>query len=125
MTDNMNDDDRRLRDALRQGQREAEVGRVPGFDAVWAAAEAAALQKRQRVSAAGGVAAVVALAAIVVVSQMRPAENTWQFVDPDEFVNSTSWVAPSDVLLPEHQFDIYRDIPVLIESTGSEEGALL
>ena len=125
MNNDMTDSERRLRDALRQGQSEAEAGRVPDFDTTWAAAEAAAQRGRRRITALGSLAAALALVAVVVVSQMRPAETDWQFVDPDEFANSTSWVAPSDVLLPEHQFDIYRDIPVLIESTGSEEGALL
>ena len=125
MNNEMRDNDRKLRDAVRQGHSEAETGRIPSFDATWAAAEAAALQRRRRVTSLGSAAAVIALVAVVVVSQMRPAETDWQFVDPDEFANSTSWVAPSDVLLPEHRFDIYRDIPVLIESTVSEEGALL
>lgn len=125
MNNDMTDSERRLRDAMRQGQSEAEAGRVPDFDTTWAAAAAAAQRGRRRITALGSLAAAVALVAVVVVSQMRPAETDWQFVDPDEFADSTSWVAPSDVLLPEHRFDIYGDIPVLIESTGSEEGALL
>lgn len=125
MNNDMTDSERRLRDALRQGQSEAEAGRVPDFDTTWAVAEEKAQRGRRRITALGSLAAALALVAVVVVSQMRPAETDWQFVDPDEFASSTSWVAPSDVLLPEHQFDIYRDIPVLIESTGSEEGALL
>jgi hypothetical protein len=43
----------------------------------------------------------------------------------DALMNSTTWTAPSDVLMPDHQFDIYRDIPVLDQSTISEEGTLL
>ena len=125
MNNDMTDSERRLRDAMRQGQSEAEAGRVPDFDTTWAAAEAASQRGRRRITALGSLAAALALVAVVVVSQMRPTETDWQFVNPDEFANSTSWVAPSDVLLPEHRFDIYRDIPVLIESTGSEEGALL
>ena len=125
MNNEISENDRRLRDALRQGQREAGAGRVPDFDTTWAAAEAAAQRGRRRMAAMGSLAAALGLLAVIVVSQMRPTEIDWQFVDPDEFANSTSWVAPSDVLLPEHQFDIYRDIPVLIESTGNEEGALL
>ena len=125
MNNEMTDFERRLRDALQQGHSEAEAGRVPSFDTTWAAAQAAAQQRRRPVTVLGGLAAALALVAVVVFSQMRPAETDWQFVDPDEFANSTSWAAPSDVLLPEHRFDIYRDIPVLIESTGNEEGALL
>lgn len=125
MNNDMTDSERRLRDAMRQGQSEAEAGRVPDFDTTWAAAQAAAPQRGRRLASIGSLAAAVALVAIVLVARTGPAERDWQFVDPDEFANSTSWSAPSDVLLPEHQFDIYRDIPVLIESTGNEEGALL
>jgi len=125
MTDNDTDLERTLRDALPPGQAEAEAGRVPGFDAVWTAAEARLSRQRRRMTAMGGIAAGVAVVAVLVISQLQPAERDWQYVDPDEFASSTSWAAPSDVLLPERQFDIYGEIPVLIESTGTSEGALL
>lgn len=117
--------ERRLQAALQRGHAEAEAGCTPEFDDVFAAAEATAARRRGRVMAVGGVAAAVALVAIAVVMQLQPVEQDWQFVDPDEFASSTSWSAPSDVLLPEHRFDIYGEIPVLIESTGTSEGALL
>jgi hypothetical protein len=107
--------------ALREAQRAAEGGRVPDFDAVWAAAEEQA-GKRHRPWAFAGVAAAV-VAAIVWFAQ--PDEQAWQYIDPDDLASGTSWVAPSDVLLPERQFDIFKEIPVLIESTGTNEGALL
>ncbi|RZV34044.1 MAG: hypothetical protein EX272_13610 [Chromatiales bacterium] len=125
MTDKNSDIERRLRDALPPGQAEAEAGRVPDFDAVWAAAESNVSRRRRRMTAIGGVAAGVAIIAVVIFGQLQPAERDWQFVDPDEIASSTSWAAPSDVLLPKHQFDIYGEIPVLIESTGTSEGALL
>ena len=117
--------ERRLRAAMQQGQAEAEAARTPEFGDVFAAAEATAGRRRGRVMAVGGVAAALALFAIAVVLQLQPVEQDWQFVDPDDFASSTSWSAPSDVLLPEHRFDIYGEIPVLIESTESSEGALL
>jgi hypothetical protein len=107
--------------ALRKAQRAAEAGRVPDFDTVWAAAESRA-RARRRPWALGGVAAAV-VAAIVWFAQ--PDEQAWQYIDPDDLASSTSWVAPSDVLLPERQFDIFKEIPVLIESTSTIEGALL
>ena len=125
MTDNDTDLERTMRDALPQGLAEAEAGPVPGFDAVWAAAEARVSRQRRRMTAIGGIAAGVAVVAVLVISQLQPTERDWHYVDPDEFASSTSWAAPSDVLLPEHQFDIYGEIPVLIESTGTSEGALL
>ena len=73
----------------------------------------------RRVAAAGFVAAgLVAMLAI----DLTPQPN---FISEDELLGSTSWSAPSDVLLPNHQFDIYQDLPELLESTKSTEGALL
>ena len=40
-------------------------------------------------------------------------------------LDSTNWVAPSDALLPEHEFDIFEELPRPMESTDSAEGALL
>ena len=34
-----------------------------------------------------------------------------------ELMDSTYWSAPSDVLLPDREFDIYQDLPELFEST--------
>ena len=121
----MTDIDKQLQDALRNGQAKVEAGRTPDFETVWARAESAIVQRRRRARAVGGIAAAVALVAVVFASQLRQAEQEWQFVDPDEFASSTSWVAPSDVLLPKHRFDIYGEIPVLIESTDEDRGTLL
>ena len=110
-----------IKHALRQAQRAAEAGRVSEFDTVWAAAEEQA-GKRRRPWALAAVAAAV-VAGIVWIAQ--PEEQAWQYVDPDDLASSTSWVAPSDVLLPQRQFDIFKEIPVLIESTSTIEGALL
>jgi hypothetical protein len=110
-----------IKQALRQAQRAAEAGRLPEFDTVWAAAEMQARERRRPWAFAGLAAAVIA--GIVWIAQ--PEERAWQYVDPDELASSTSWVAPSDVLLPERQFDIFKEIPVLIESTSTTEGALL
>lgn len=115
----------RLRDTLPQQQRDMEAGRVPEFDSVWADAEARVAERRRRDRAIGGLAAAAVLAAVIGLGLMRPAEQEWQYVNPDDFESSTSWVAPSDVLLPEHRFDIFGEIPVLIESTVTDEGALL
>ena len=121
----MTDIDNDLRDVLRNRPDNTGAGEVPGFDDVWARAESTVAQRRLRTRAVGGIAAAAALVAIVFVSQLRPTEQEWQFVDPDEFASSTSWVAPSDILLPKHQFDIYGEIPVLIKSTERDGGTLL
>ena len=124
MTSTMNETNRTLRSQLQQAQQEAEQDRVPDFDTVWVAAEKrAATGSKQGWMAAGAVAAAIIV--MITVGLQRPAEQDWQYVNPDEFESSTSWVAPSDVLLPEHRVDIFREIPVLIESTRKKEGALL
>ena len=120
----MTNSDKTLSDLLKQGLNEVEQGRTPGFDAAWTAAETRASARRSRNWMAGG-ALVAAVAVALTVGLLRPAEQDWEFVSPDVFESGTSWVAPSDVLMPEHQFDIFNDIPVLIESTKTEEGALL
>jgi len=120
----MTDSDNTIRHALQAEQVRREAARVPAFEAAFAAAEvrAARLVRRRRIAI--GIAAAAAFVAIAA-SLLLPGGADWQYVDPDDLATSTTWVAPSDVLLPEHAIDIYRDIPVLIESTDSNGGALL
>ena len=121
----MTDFEKQTQAVLKQGHGEAEAGHVPDFESVWTGAEEKVARRRRRVRVVGGMAAAAALVAVVVIGQLRPVEQDWQFIDPNEIAGSTSWTAPSDILLPTHQFDIYRDIPVLIESTGENGGTLL
>ena len=121
----MTDTDNTPRAMLRDAQQQAEAGRTSDFDTVWARAESTIVQRRRRTRFMSGIAAAAALVAVIIVSQLRSSEPEWQFVDLDELSGHTSWVAPSDVLLPKHQFDIYGDIPVLIESTDRDGETLL
>ncbi len=116
--------DKALQNGLRRAQQEAERGRTPDFDTVWAAAEKRAITGRKQGWMVASAAAATIIA-VITVGLLRPAEREWRYVNPGEFESSTSWIAPSDVLLPDHRVDIYREIPVLIESTKTEEGALL
>ena len=120
----MTDLDTALRVALRDAQANAEKSDAPEFDRVWAAANARArtVQRRRRVLFGSAVAATVAAIAF---GLLVPRGVELQFVDEDELLGTTSWSAPSDGLLPEHRFDIYQEIPVLIESTETYGGALL
>ena len=120
----MTDSDTRLEDALRDAHAHAEGDAAPDFSHVWAAASArvAAVRHRRRLLAASGaVAAVLAIA----FGLRTPSEDEWRYIDADELLQTTGWSAPSDSLLPDREFDIYRDIPVLIESTDNYGGALL
>jgi len=115
----MNDQD--LASAVRHSAPDVTA---PAFDKVWADAETRHRESRRRYAWLASAAA--ALAAIVVVLNIgAEPENTINFIELAELMESTSWVAPSDVLLPEHQIDLYQDLPTLIESTKPVEGALL
>lgn len=120
----MTDSDTRLGSALRDAQAHAEGDAAPDFSRVWDAARARAAADRNRrrlLAASGAVAAVLA----IVVGLPTPSEDEWRYIDADELLQTTGWSAPSDSLLPDREFDIYRDIPVLIESTDNYGGALL
>lgn len=115
----------RIRQALKAAYRSAER-KPPAFDDMWAAAETRQLRSRRRRRAAGGVAAAAAL--IVITIGLWPGHRAVvsdEFLIADALMNSTSWSAPSDSLMPQHQFDIYQGIPLLDESTISQEGSLL
>lgn len=120
----MTDSDTKLRHALREAQERAESGDVPAFDRVWAAAtvRARTVRSRRRAIVGSATAAAVAVFAFVL---LMPRGVELQFVDEAELLGTTSWSAPSDSLLPERRFDIYQEIPVLIESTETYGGALL
>ena len=101
-----------------------EAGRAPDFGGVFAAAEEQVTKARRRRKYAGGVVAAAALLAVVA-QLTSPPQPDWQYVDPALFASSTSWDAPSDVLLPEHRIDLYEEIPVFIEGTKIDGGSLL
>ena len=120
----MNEDD--IRKSLKPAYEEAQPRKAPSFDTVWANAEAEYGQSRGRYRVIGGVAAAIAVLGIAAglwsTQQTEPGDD---YLIADVLMNSTMWSAPSDSLMPEHQFDIYQDIPVLLESTGTNGGALL
>lgn len=121
----MNNDDQVLRATLQEAQTQAD-GPVPEFDRVFAAAERT-VRDRYRVRFAG--AAAVAAIALLAIGLLPAEKDEFTYVDMEALVATTYWTAPSDSLLPEHQFDIYREVPRLFESTGvsteSDAGALL
>ena len=119
----MRDTDDTLRDQIRRAWRRNSSDSGPPFDRVMRAAEAqrAATLRRRRWSAAA--AALVTVA--VIVSYLQAPRQEVHYIEVAELLDSTYWTAPSDVLLPQKEFDIYRDMPVLFESTEPAEGALL
>ena len=121
----MNNNDRILRTTLQKAQRQAD-GPVPEFDRVFAAAQRT-LRDRRRLQFAA--AAAVAAIALLAIGLLPTEKDEFTYVDVEALVATTYWSAPSDFLLPEHQFDIYREVPRLFESmdvsTESDAGALL
>jgi len=121
----MNNEDQAFRTAMQRAQQQAD-GRAPQFDRVFAAAERT-VRDRRRVQFAA--AAAVAAIALLVIGLLPAEKDEFTYVDVEVLMATTYWSAPSDSLLPEHQFDIYRELPRLFESTGvstkSDTGALL
>ena len=94
---------------------------APPFDRVFDAAEQQLRRSRRRNRwYAGAVAAAVVTAAVIGFRTSEP-----DYIQVDDLMATTQWTAPSDVLLPTREFDIYQELPVLLESTKPAEGALL
>jgi len=117
----MTDEERELATALRRSA--AEIEQAPPFGRVFANAERdyEASRRRGYTWFAAAAAAVAVLAVVLYVD--APVEP--EYIHIADLLETTSWTAPSDVLLPTHEFDIYQELPVLMESTEPVEGALL
>ena len=120
----MSDND--IKELLKDTHGAIQRSEPPAFDKVWAAAESQHLKERRRYVTFSGMAAAVAMVAIVAgLWSSQEAETSDDYLIADSLLNTTQWSAPSDALMPTHQFDIYREIPFLMESTDLEEGTLL
>ena len=107
--------DEALRQRVRQAWQRAGSDDAPAFDEVWRRAEERFATSRRRYARVAAIA--VALGVIAVVFSTRSTVEEPQYIEIAELLNSTYWAAPSDVLLPQHEFDIYQDLPELFEST--------
>ena len=112
-----------LRNAVKDAFAGAEGHQRPSFEKVWQEAERRNAASRQSYRWFAGAAATAA-AIVVALYLQTPAEQD-PYIEVAELLDSTYWSAPSDVLLPDREFDIYQDLPVLFESTEPAEGALL
>jgi len=118
--------DKNTREQLQKALAIAHAEQTPPFADVWAAAERRHEVSRKRYAGFAGIAAAIAIAVSAVgLWSANEAEMADEFLIADALMNSTQWSAPSDWLMPEHRFDIYQEIPLLIESTESQEGSLL
>ena len=119
----MNDDE--LGQWLKTAYRKAE-GNPPSFAATVAGADEAMKRRRRRSGGLAGLAA--ALAAVALIVSLRPDAPDMpsnEYLIADALLNSTTWSAPSDSLMPAHQFDIYREVLLPVPSTNLREGSLL
>ena len=114
--------DKELRDAVTRSFGQVEQGSAPSFEKVWAAAETQVAASRRRY-VGFAVAATLAVVAIALTIQSPPEEPP--YIEAADLLGSTTWSAPSDVLLPKKSFDIYQEMPALFESTDLAGGTLL
>lgn len=124
MNEAMHDNDQRMAQKCRHAM--PPVGDVPDFDAVFAGAERRCRRRRQRrmrygVAAAAG--ALVLTTFLLVDRDAQPPRG--DYVEVADLMNSTQWTAPSDVLLPRHEIDLYKELPAIPASTKPAQGALL
>ena len=130
----MNDEELKLQ--LRRAYRSSDTA-PPDFDLVWDAAEAQAHRRVPYRAIAAGIAAI-AVVALIGLNQWPDSvtdadsnlfaagqNDSWIAEIDMSLLNATAWSAPSDVLLPENELDIYTTLPTLIESTEMEVDALL
>jgi uncharacterized membrane protein len=119
----MQDSKDTLRDAVNSAFKSAAGHRQASFERLWQKAEQQHAASRRRYRWFAGTAATAA-AVVIALNLHTPAEQD-AYIEIAELLDSTYWSAPSDVLLPDREFDIYQDLPVLFESTEPAEGALL
>lgn len=113
---------RRLRDSLESMQGDD----APAFDTLWAIAETRYGNARSRYQQLIGLAAAAAVAAIAFMIWPLNGNNGMDhYLTEQDLMMSTQWLAPSDVLLPQHRIDIYGELPLLIETNESDEGSVL
>ncbi len=115
--------DETLREQVSRAWRRGAGEDHSSFDSVWQLAQERHAASRRRYRRFASVAAVVAV--IVVGLTLQVPEEETAYIEVADLLDSTYWSAPSDVLLPDREFDIYQDMPVLFESTEPAGGALL
>ncbi len=120
----MNDEN--LKKRLQESLQSMQGDDVPGFDAMWAKAEQKHRASRLRYQRVAGFTAAAAVAAAAfMLWPLTGNMAAGPYLTEEDLMNSTQWLAPSDVLLPEHRVDIYGELPVLIETNDLNEGSLL
>ena len=118
--------DEKLKQQLRDSLQSMQGDDAPEFDAIWSNAEQQHRATRARYQQFAGFAAAAAVATMAfILWPLNGSNGAPVYLTEEDLLSSTHWVAPSDVLLPEHRIDIYGELPVLIETNDFNEGSLL
>ena len=118
--------DEKLKEQLQDSLQSMQGGDAPEFDAMWANAEQQHRTSRLRYQRIVGFTTAAAVAATAfMLWPLNGNDAAYIYLTKEDLMSSTQWVAPSDVLLPKHQFDIYSDLPVFIETNDIDEGSPL
>lgn len=120
-------DEKKIREEVKKAAEATQtVSRIPSFNETWVCAEAEFVRTSNQHRRVGGlVAAALVVGIAIAFWPTQQAEFSDDFLIADGLLNSTLWSAPTDTLMPEHQFDIYQELPFLLESTEGQEGSLL
>ena len=120
----MNDNE--LKQQLQNALQSMQGDDPAGFDSVWSGAEKRYLASRSRYQRFAGFAAAAAVATMAFMMWPLNGNNVTDiYLTEEDLMSSTQWLAPSDSLLPQHQFDIYGELPLLFETNDLDEGSLL
>ena len=118
--------DEKLKQQLQDSLQSIQGDDAPEFDAIWAKAEKHHRALKLRYQRFVGLASAAAVAVIAFMLWPLNGNNAMDsYLTVEDLMGSTQWVAPSDALLPDHQFDIYSELPVLIETNDLDEGSQL
>jgi len=118
--------DKEVKQELREALQMMQGDDVPEFDVLWASAVAQHRASRLRYQRFAGFATAAAIAVTAfMIWPLNGNNGTASYLTEEDLMSSTQWLAPSDVLLPKHQYDIYGELPVLIETNDVDEGSLL
>lgn len=125
----MSKDEKALKRILQMAVPDGRRTDAPAFDDAWKRAEERyRLEKHrnryQRVALAVVGSAAAILAIMVMLFPELQRQTAPDFNLDYQLMVTTSWNAPSDILMPHYSFDVFSELPELPVSTVLHEGSL-